>query len=532
MSWGLLVVGQAPASPSPSPPSLLSPLASPSLREWLTVISSDEFEGRATFSAGLDKAAAYISDRLKDAGVRPGGDNGSFLQPVAVQTVQSVNRSTLILEVNGQTRTFRNGEDVFFPANVGAPRTLTFDSVEFMGYGLNAGSLHNDYAGRDVRDKAVVWVGEWAPPSIRPEAAFRLMESRASTALDEMRAAVSIAPAGPNRGRENREPPTFMTTQRLDQPRPVSVTLSAAAMEFLFSASSQGYSELQQKAERLEKLPPSTISGVKLTFNFDADYRVTTTRMTQNIIGIIDGADPQLRQTWVAFGAHYDHLGINTAVRGDSGVDRIYNGADDDGSGSAALIGLAHAFMAGKRPGRSLLFVWHAGEERGLWGSEYLVEHPVVPVDSIVAQLNIDMIGRNRDNRQSEENTVYAVGADRISTELHNILVDTNASLTSPLTLDFEMNDAADPERIYFRSDHFSYAAKGIPIIFFFTGLHPDYHRVTDSVEKIDFEKMSRITRLVYELGMRLANLDHRPARDFKGSRTGRGEKRGQTPIQ
>ena len=169
------------------------------------------------------------------------------------------------------------------------------------------------------------------------------------------------------------------------------------------------------------------------------------------------------------------------------------------------------------------MFAWHAGEERGLWGSKYLADHPPVPLESIVAQLNIDMIGRNRDNLDSEENTVYAVGADRISTELHNLLVDANTSLNVPLKIDFEMNDSADPERIYFRSDHFSYAAKGIPIIFFFTGLHPDYHQVTDSVEKIHFDKLSHITHLVYELGLRLANLDHAPARDFKGPRTGRG---------
>ena len=135
------------------------------------------------------------------------------------------------------------------------------------------------------------------------------------------------------------------------------------------------------------------------------------------------------------------------------------------------------------------------------------------------------MIGRNRDDKDSEENTVYAVGADRVSTELHNILVESNSSLSSPLNIDFEMNDAADPERIYFRSDHFSYAAKGIPIIFFFTGLHPDYHQVTDSVEKIHFEKMSRITQLVYETGLRLANLDHAPVRDFKGPRMGKGSR-------
>ncbi len=247
--------------------------------------------------------------------------------------------------------------------------------------------------------------------------------------------------------------------------------------------------------------------------------------MTRNVVGLVDGSDPQLKDTYVAFGAHYDHLGIDQGVRLSTEIDRINNGADDDGSGSTALIGLATAFAAGPRPRRSLLFAWHAGEERGLWGSQYLADHPPVPVDRIVAQLNIDMIGRNRDNKDSEENTVYAVGADRVSTELHNILIESNASLSSPLNIDFEMNDPADPERIYFRSDHFSYAAKGIPIIFFFTGLHPDYHQVTDSVEKIHFEKMSHITQLVYEIGLRLANLDHAPVRDFKGARMGKGSR-------
>jgi Zn-dependent M28 family amino/carboxypeptidase len=169
------------------------------------------------------------------------------------------------------------------------------------------------------------------------------------------------------------------------------------------------------------------------------------------------------------------------------------------------------------------MVVWHAGEERGLWGSRYLADHPPVPIESVVAQLNIDMIGRNRDNKSSEENTVYAVGADRISTELHNILIDTNSGMSVPLNIDFEMNDAADPERIYFRSDHFSYAARGIPVIFFFTGLHPDYHQVTDSVDKIHFDKLSHISSLIHELGLRLANLDHAPVRDFKGARSGRG---------
>jgi Zn-dependent M28 family amino/carboxypeptidase len=148
-----------------------------------------------------------------------------------------------------------------------------------------------------------------------------------------------------------------------------------------------------------------------------------------------------------------------------------------------------------------------------------------VPIEQIVAQLNIDMIGRNRNNDPAESNVLYAVGSDRISSELHGILVDANAVLAKPLRIDFELNDPQDPERFYYRSDHYSYAAKGIPVIFFFTGVHSDYHQVTDSVDRIDFDKMSRITRLVYDVTRRVANLDHAPARDFKGPRVGKGSK-------
>jgi hypothetical protein len=509
-SWGLVFSRETPE---------IAPLAPDALRQWLTVISSDDFEGRATFSPGLDKAATYISDRLKEAGVRPGGDNGSYLQRVPVQTVQSENHSTLVIQANGESRTFRNGEGAFFPANVGVKRTFTLTDVEFVGYGLYLGDAHNDYAGHNVKGKAVVWLGENVPTSVNVASASRFLESRASTAIDEMGASASLSFGGTY---SERTVSTFVTTQRLDLPRAPEVALSDEALAFLFSASGLNYEDIRARGSRQQDLAPATVKGVTLTFNLDADYRVTNTRMTQNVVGFIEGSDPQLKNTYVAFGAHYDHLGINQNLPADSLLDRINNGADDDGSGSAALIGIANAFMAKPRPRRSLMFAWHTGEERGLWGSQYLADHPPVPIESIVAQLNIDMIGRNRNNEDSEENTVYAVGADRISTELHNLLVDTNASMTMPLNIDFEMNDPAEPERIYFRSDHFSYAAKGIPIIFFFTGLHPDYHRVTDSVDKIHFEKMSHITSLVYELGLQLANLDHAPVRDGKGPRMGR----------
>jgi Zn-dependent M28 family amino/carboxypeptidase len=144
-------------------------------------------------------------------------------------------------------------------------------------------------------------------------------------------------------------------------------------------------------------------------------------------------------------------------------------------------------------------------------------------MERIVAQVNMDMVGRNRDDKPEESNTVYGVGDDRISTEFHNIAVDANAALGKPLKLDYEMNDPADLEQVYYRSDHYSYAAKGIPIVFLTTGLHADYHHNTDSVEKIDYAKMAAIGKLAYEIGARAANLEHPPARDNKGPRLGKG---------
>src|SRR5262249_5190019 len=156
------------------------------------------------------------------------------------------------------------------------------------------------------------------------------------------------------------------------------------------------------------------LKGVKLTFNLDADYQVIDTQYTRNVVGVVEGADPQLKNTYVAFGAHYDHLGyMRTAMP--AGSDRIYNGADDDGSGATNLIGIGRTFAMAPKTKRSVLFVWHAGEERGLYGSRYFADHPAVPIENIVAQLNIDMIGRNRDNNPAESNTVYAIGSDRIS---------------------------------------------------------------------------------------------------------------------
>jgi len=333
--------------------------------------------------------------------------------------------------------------------------------------------------------------------------------------------------------------------QRYDRPiAPVVAAQDDDFFEFLFSGSDLKYAQIKELISNQEPLPQVALKGVKLTFNVDADYTVVRTQLTRNVVGIIPGTDAKLKDTYVAFGAHYDHIGYVQTSGGRGGFlggaggaggctgqqrdtprpgDNVNNGADDDGSGTVALMGLAKAFALGPKPKRSLLLVWHSGEEAGLFGSRFNADFPVVPLDELAAQLNIDMIGRNRCDDPKEENTVYIVGADRISTELHNANEDANALLKTPMKLDYEMNDPADPESIYTRSDHYSYAAKGVPIIFYTTGLHKDYHYLTDEVSKIDFPKLAHITQLVYTTGTRVANLDHFPARDNKGPRKGKG---------
>ena len=542
------------------------------LKEWLTYLASDELEGRNTYTEGLGLAAGYIAERLKSWGVKPGGPNGSYFQRVGVLGVKSENNSTVSVEAGGQTRTFKNKEGISFPSNVGGKQTLISDQIEFVGYGLNAPlAKHNDYEGKNVKGKTVVFLGSAPPKGMESGAYRRALGGRSRYATEQVGAIASIGVGGgfrrggggqagggqgggpPGGGPPGGGPPgggqfaggqadgsDFTTVQKLDAAIAPAATGQDDFFEFLFSGSDVKYAELKDKASKGEPLPGFSLKNVRITFNIDAKYQVVRTQYTHNVVGIIEGSDPKLKDTYVAFGAHYDHVGyaegevnqgangpIRSGARGrvteGTADDRVWNGADDDGSGTVTIMGMAKAFATGSKPRRSLVFVWHSGEEKGLWGSRFFADYPTVPMDKIVAQINMDMVGRNRDNKVEEANTVYIVGSDRISTEFHNVTVDSNGALPKPLKLDYEMNDPTDLEQIYYRSDHYSYAAKGVPIVFLTTGLHPDYHANTDSVEKINFEKMARIGQYAYEIGMRTANMDHAPARDNRGPRVGKG---------
>ena len=235
------------------------------------------------------------------------------------------------------------------------------------------------------------------------------------------------------------------------------------------------------------------------------------------MVGILEGSDQRLKDEYVVFSAHYDHLA--TSSRGE-----VYNGADDDGSGTAAVLEIAEALAVGTRPLRSTLIVFHTAEEMGLLGSEFNTDYePVVPMEKLVVNLNIDMIGRARaagnsdprDRELTDGESLYVIGADKLSTELNKISEQTNAD-TAKLRFDYTYNDDRHPQRFYYRSDHYNYAKHGVPIIFYFTGVHRDYHRTTDDVDKIDFNRMERISRMILATGWRVANLDHKLIVDRK----------------
>ena len=250
---------------------------------------------------------------------------------------------------------------------------------------------------------------------------------------------------------------------------------------------------------------------------FDPNLKNNPRRFARNVVAIVPGTDSIMSREYVAFGAHIDHLGLYNG----SGEDKIFNGADDDGSGTVAILEIAHAFLTGPRPKRSALFVWHIGEEKGLWGSNYYVEHPTVDLSKIVTQLNIDMIGRSRpanDKTPSNgvltgPNEIYVVGSTKMSSDLQKASEISNRNYLN-LKFNYKYDDPKDPEQIFYRSDHYNYARKGVPIIFYFDGVHQDYHGLDDEVDRIDFTKMVNVTRTVYALGFTLANNEKRPVVD------------------
>jgi len=454
-------------------------------------------------------------------GLEPAGDS-LYLQRVPLIR-ESFGPDTRLNVVQGQsTISLALGTEIVPWVNLGpgapAPKRSAEGDLVFASYGMNTLG-RNDFNGITDAGKVIVMVHA-APPTITDSSVRKRLETqdelgqRILRALQLRPSAIILLMYGGTRDFFSMLAPELMRAVAL---APGDLTTSDAQRPLpmiLVGVARPGSPLLPANWPSDDAAQPLT--GRRFSAHSDVRHEPFT---GYNVVAIVRGLDPRLSKSYVAYGAHYDHVGIQTGMKPDS----IANGADDDGSGSVTMLAIAKSLMK-SRPRRSSLFVWHIGEEKGLLGSSYFADHPTVPIDSIVAQLNADMIGRNGgpvatfDSRlggAAAANRLYIVGPNAApnnqSKVLGAILDTVNARQTRPLQLDHEWDSATHPEHIYDRSDHINYARKGIPILFFTTGLHEDYHRVSDEPQKIDYVKMARIGSLMLDLGTTLANRQKRP---------------------
>lgn len=502
------------ASLAPVPTTSVDSITPTELRTHLEFLTSEELGGRYTLSPNFAIAARYLASELESYGFTGAGDHGDFLQHFSViSSKPDTEKSSFSITDHGQATSYAFGD--FYPS-VGGREGKAEGQIVFVGAGVSSPSQHHDdYANLDVKGK-IVLLSSIMPEGIDPS---NLKPNESGERAAVAHGAIGVLRLPTVRFADLMKSPAFKDrigaredvhlAAEPDSHVPV-LLLSPNLADKVLSSIGLTLKQVLDAEKEHKALSPKVLEA-SASINAVYHQRQVT---TQNVIGRLEGTDPQLKREYVIFSAHYDHLQTND--RGE-----IYPGADDDGSGTTSVLAIAHA-IALDRPKRSVLIVFHAGEELGLLGSEYNTDFaPAVPLDSVVADLNIDMIGRSKapgdeerlDSHLTDANTIYLVGSNRISKELHKISEQTNSEFQK-LKLDYYYNDPVNPEHIYFRSDHWNYAKHGIPVIFYFDGTHVDYHRTTDTIDKIDFNKMTRVARLVFETGWRLANLDHQLAHD------------------
>ena len=490
------------------------------MKDYLTFIASDEMEGRDTPSRGLDTTAKFLALNLSRWGFKPAGNNGTFFQRIDLNRQRPDGGQTKV-EYNSRTLTL--GTD-YLPGGQGNVN----GQLVYAGSGWLVKSKEIDaYKDIDPKGRIAVIFGS---PNMPPRGVTRAdLRAAGQDAVNPVEYARSKGVVGlifvadyqflanwqSNRQRITERPATVVAKFQRQTPATLpSIIISPETANSLMVGEKQTGSQIFNALNDGGALPPSFLmrDEKKVTLNVAA---TTETVPTQNVVAVWEGSDPVLKAEYVALGAHYDHVGTGCRPTPE---DRICNGADDDGSGTTAMLSMAEALAkAPVRPKRSILFVWHCGEEKGLWGSRYFTEYPTVPLNAIVAQLNMDMIGRSkkpgdtnaRNNSLTGPDAVYLIGSTMMSTELGELVHSVNKSYLN-LAFDTKYDDPKDPNRFFYRSDHYSYARKGIPIIFFFDGEHEDYHGVGDTADKIDYEKMQKIARTVYMTAWEIAN---RPAR-------------------
>lgn len=477
----------------------------------LSILASDGFEGRETGEVGQRKAAAYLEAYYASLGFEP-CNNGSFFQMVPLVNSQIRGGEAWVL---GDT--LQLAEDfLIYPG-------LEITSFEdepftFVGFGIEDGTW-NDYKkykgggvvllrdGEPTDSEGKSFLSEDGKPTAWSESLSKkreLAQSKGARALvvvldDEnfgvrksrmkrwmLRKSTSL-----NRNKEGEGtniPTLFVSASTAD------AWLEGSKINSLANHTQQIQSQKATKATRL--IPTLSMNIDQLRYTYEAE----------NVLAFLEGSDPDLKDEVIVVTSHYDHVGI---IDGE-----IHNGADDDGSGTVTVMELARQFVMLKeekrfKPRRSILFMNVVGEEKGLLGSEYYSEHPVFPLENTVANLNIDMIGRTDAEHPDDPRYVYLIGSDKLSSQLHEVSEYCNDTYTN-LALDYTYNAPDDPNRFYYRSDHYNFAKNGIPVIFYFTGVHEDYHKPGDDADKIMYPKMAEIGKLVFHTAWHLANMDER----------------------
>ncbi|RZK53783.1 MAG: M28 family peptidase, partial [Hymenobacter sp.] len=495
------------------------------LRQDLAVLASDQYEGRETGQKGQKMAADYLAKAFAAdglAGPVPGSDN-PYLQRFTLEQVGLDPASSV--KIGG--RTFVASKDFYVALRNPATASGVLQPT-FVGYGISAPG-YADYAagapglhGKDLvlllgepLDKAGrPLLGKDGQPSAYGGAGFTEMGARSPAMMAlAPRSTIRIMPSAAALARVPQE---YGQMNGFGERIGFADDAASTGTNVYFVSPEMGAALLGTTAAGLaayQKAVAAAGRPVASPFRPVAATAQVAQRKqplpTENVLGFLEGTDK--KDEVVVLSAHYDHLGIKNGI--------VYNGADDDGSGTASVLAMARAFVQAKKDGhgprRSILFLANVGEEEGLLGSQYYTEHPVFPLANTVTDLNIDMVGRVDTLHQGKSDYVYVVGADKLSKDLNTLSESTNQQY-QPLALDYKYNDPADPEHIYYRSDHYNFAKHGVPIIFYTSGLHKDYHQTTDDVDKIDFPAMARRDQLVFHTAWAVANRDQRLVVDAK----------------
>ncbi len=475
------------------------------VRHDLNYLASDSLEGRETCEPGQIKAADFIARQFKEFGLKPIGDDGSYLQHFNVD-LHYISDSSFV-EAGGKY--FQNGSDVVVPPFGAADTTLTAQAV-FAGYGFEDGT-YSDYQGLNVKGRIVVIMSGNPAFADTNDIMIRTALYKRSNAVRHGAAAVLIVMRGGDKevARIVQQFGSLFGNKTMKLASPAKEARIPATTQVLYIRNKvadqmmkAANTDVETVAARIDSLKsPASMQLGEVTVCVKI---VSETRQTENVIGMLEGTDPSLKDQYVVYSAHYDHLG-KTAT----GV--VYHGADDNASGTSTVLGIAELYSKMQtRPRRSIIFLTVTGEEKGLLGSDYFTSHPTVPMTNIVTDLNTDMDGRidtsyvNRDS-----NYVFVIGSSRLSKNLDSLLVAADSQSVG-LKLDYSFDSDNDPNQFYYRSDHYNFAKKNVPVIFFFDGNHPDYHKPTDTSDKITFPILEKRAKLIFLTGWKVANLDWR----------------------